>query len=131
MFVKISKGTWRVLELECAGHCCIDIDDANAFMEGTNTFCFIFNSAQTQSWLSMSGLIGKLKRAGADTGKPLYEYHSVDTPLRNAHLGKKHRKKLATEFGNAPMMELRNCQREGNANESVFLSARIRAITGL
>ena len=50
MFIKISKGTWRVLELECAGYCMIAIDDANAFLKGTKIFCFIFNTAQKLSW---------------------------------------------------------------------------------
>ncbi len=78
----------------------------------------------------MARLIKKLKRAEADTGVRLYEYNDVDTPLRETHLGKKHKKKLALEFDNAPMMELRSCQREGNTSESVFLSARLNCSNG-
>ena len=124
MFLKISKGTWRVLELECAGYCRVDIDDAKAFMEGTDTFSFIFNNSHLTPYGAMGGLITELQKARADMGMKLY--YNMDTPLRTTHLEEKHGKGLASRYGNAPMMEVTNCQREGNTSESFFLSARLR-----
>ena len=91
--LKISKGSWKVLEVFCRGFFSIPIDDATAFMEGTNTFSFTFNSALSGGIIGkkMVKLIKELKEAGAKTGKPLYEYydmykhHNMDSPLDSVH----------------------------------------------
>ncbi len=70
MILKISKGSWRVVEVYCGGFFSMHIDDAKAFMEGTTTFSFTFNSALSRDILGLevATLIKELREAGVDTG---------------------------------------------------------------
>ena len=136
--LKISKGSWKVLEVYGAGIGEFGLGDAKAFVEGTNTFSFTFNSLlRHRPQEEASKFSEELKKAGAEIGERLYEYYdtyehgNMDSPLDGANFNS-----VVTagagpvSFGKAPWVELRNCQREGSAIDSVFWKARLKYLGG-
>ena len=68
--VKISKGSWKVLELQSMRAFDVAINDPTAFMECTGFFSFVFSCKNRPH-----ALIEELERTGAEIGGSLYEYH--------------------------------------------------------
>ena len=70
LHVKISVGSWKVLQLESTRAFNVVIPDAKAFMKGIGGFCFKFEREERPE-----DLINKLGKAGMETGAVLYEHH--------------------------------------------------------
>ena len=68
--VKISTGSWKVLELQSKKRFSVALTDAHAFMKSTGTFHFVFRRKYKPE-----PLIEEIQRARTGTGKPIYENH--------------------------------------------------------
>ena len=68
--VRISRGNWKILDIQSFGAFNVAIDNAEAFIEGVSDFFFIFPSDKRPKHL-----IEKLRKARADLGTTLYESH--------------------------------------------------------
>ena len=68
--VRISSGSWRVLDIQSLGTFNVAIDNAEAFIKSTDAFYFVFPSNRRPEHLSE-----KLGKVGADVGIKLYECH--------------------------------------------------------
>ncbi len=77
LHIKISRGSWKILDLESKGTLIVLFGDAEAFWTSTSAFYFRYNIDGRPS-----DLTGEMTKAGAATGTTLYEYrNSNDEPL--------------------------------------------------
>ena len=81
--VRISSGSWKVLDIQSQGAFNIAIDNAEVFIKSTNAFYFIFPSNRKPE-----NVIEKLGKAGADIFLgSLYECQDKCIGRRNRHKG--------------------------------------------
>ena len=72
--VRVSSGSWKILDLQSSRMLRVAFDDVKAFVKSIGAFYFQFKTDQERP----EGLISKLEEAGADTGTVLYEH--LDKP---------------------------------------------------
>ena len=77
--VKISRGNWKVLQLESEDAFNVGISDVEAFMKSTGAFLFKFPSASGER---PHVLIEQLRKAGSDMGTVIYEYPITDKTFK-------------------------------------------------
>ena len=63
LIVKVSAGSWKVLDIKSAGHFCVTIDDSQTFLENADVFYLHVSNKYRPD-----DLIEKLRKAGDDMG---------------------------------------------------------------
>ena len=93
--VKISAGSWNLLDLQSIGSLNVAINNVEAFLKGTRAFHFVYASRRKPQ-----DLIQTLTNAAGAIGKALYEHNDTYSPYSKGHNCER----------DWPLVELSNCK---------------------
>ena len=115
--IRISAGSWKVLEIKGEGAFSVHLDNATAFLDDVVTFYFMYPAVDYTEVFPTSprDLSEELKHAGAMLGKPVHEYYDIS--------------RFGDQSYELPMKILSNCPQDCSIEDNGFLHALLASTT--